>query len=288
MPELPEVETVAQGLRTFLSGCTFTGVNVHWVRSIIPAAPQSFTHQLVGRRVTDVSRRGKWIVVTLDNGQALLIHLRMTGRLLVGPDAVLGPGECREDTHIRVSFSLDEGRTLQFCDQRKFGRLWLVDDTAEALSALGPEPLDPCFTAERLRQMLSSRRGRIKPLLLNQRFLAGLGNIYADEVLWRARIHPAHRAHTLTPDEVEGLFHAIRTVLTAAIASGGTTLADAAYQRLDGSSGAFADQLAVYGKEGEPCIHCSTPIQRLRLNQRSAHFCPRCQQPPSEPSTQAS
>ncbi len=276
MPELPEVETVARGLRASLVGRTIVGVEVRWARSVVPPDPATFARRLTGQAVTDVGRRGKWVMIALSGGDTLLVHLRMTGQL------VLEPQECPGDRHVRVLFSLDDGHSLRFSDTRKFGRLWPVDDPADVLGDLGPEPLADDFTAARLREMLARRRGRIKPLLLNQRFLAGLGNIYADEALWRASIHPLRRANTLTPAEVRRLHRAIRYVLRAAIASGGTTLPDAAYQQADGRSGEFAGQLAVYGRAEEPCPRCGTIIERTKVNQRSTHFCPRCQPLPED------
>ena len=274
MPELPEVETVARGLRASLVGRTIVGVEVRWVRSVIPPDPAAFARRLTDQSVTDVGRRGKWVLIALSSGGTLLIHLRMTGQLVL-------ESEDRPDSrHARVLFSLDDGHSLRFSDMRKFGRLWLVDDPADVLGDLGPEPLADGFTAARLEEMLARRRGRIKPLLLNQRFLAGLGNIYADEALWRASIHPLRRADTLTPVEVGRLHRAIRSVLRAAIASGGTTLPDAAYRQADGRSGEFADQLVVYGQAEQPCPRCGTIIKRTRVNQRSTHFCPHCQPSP--------
>jgi len=285
MPELPEVETVARGLRASLVGCTIVGVEVRWARSVIPPDPATFARRLIGQAVTGVGRRGKWIVIALSGGDTLLVHLRMTGQLVLGPGGGYGKppysdGEWPDERHVRVLFLLDDGRYLRFSDTRKFGRLWLVDDPAGVLGALGPEPLGDDFTAARFGEMLAHRRGRIKPLLLDQRFLAGLGNIYTDETLWRACIHPLRRADTLTHAEVWRLHRAIRSVLRAAIASGGTTLSDGAFQRTDGRSGEFASRLAVYGRVGQPCPRCGTAVERTRVSQRSTHFCPHCQSLP--------
>lgn len=271
MPELPEVETVARGLRASLVGRTIVGVGVRWARSVVPPDPAAFARCLTGQTVADVGRRGKWVVIALAGGGTLLIHLRMSGRLVVGA------GEPSDDRHLRVLFSLDDGRRLRFFDQRKFGRLVLTSDPQEVLGDLGPEPLGDGLTAARLGEMLARRRGRIKPLLLNQRFLAGLGNIYADEALWRAGIHPLRQADTLVPVEVRRLHRGIRAVLRAAIEGGGTTLPDAGYQRADGRSGEFAGQLAVYGRAGQPCPRCGTDVERIRVSQRGTHLCPRCQ-----------
>jgi formamidopyrimidine-DNA glycosylase len=273
MPELPEVEMVARGLRASLVGCTVTGVEVRWSRSVVPADPAAFARRLVGQTVTGVGRRGKWVLIALDGGDVLLVHLRMTGRL------VLESTECLDERHLRVLFFLDDGRTrrLQFIDQRKFGRLVLTDEPHEVVGDLGPEPLDESFTPERFGEMLARRRGRIKPLLLNQCFLAGLGNIYTDESLWRSRIHPLRRAETLSPVEVQRLHRAIRSVLREAIAAGGTTLSDGTYQQADGQPGEFAGQLAAYGQAEQPCPRCGVTIERIRVSQRGTYFCPSCQ-----------
>jgi formamidopyrimidine-DNA glycosylase len=276
MPELPEVETVAQGLRASLVGRTITGAEVLWTRSVVPPDPVAFARCLTGQAITDVGRRGKWLVMTLRDGDTLLIHLRMSGRLLLESEP------CLDNRHLRVLLSLDDGRRLSFVDQRKFGRLHLTDDPAQVLGALGPEPLSDAFTVERFEEMLRQRRGCIKPLLLNQHFLAGLGNIYADESLWRARIHPLRPANTLAPVEVQRLHEAIRSVLRAAIASGGTTLANGTFQQADGQVGEFVGKLAVYGQAGQPCLHCGTAIERTKVSQRSTHFCPQCQPPLEE------
>jgi formamidopyrimidine-DNA glycosylase len=271
MPELPEVETVARGLRAALAGRTITDVKVLWTRSVVPPDPNAFARRLTGQAITDVGRRGKWILMALSNRDTLLIHLRMSGRLVIESEA------CLDDRHLRVLFLLDDGRWLSFVDQRKFGRMILTDDPTVVLGDLGPEPLSEQFTPERLEKMLKSRRGRIKPLLLDQRFLAGLGNIYTDEALWRARIHPLRPADTLTSAEVRGLHMAIQAVLTSAIAGGGTTLEDQVYRQADGQAGEFASKLAVYGRAEQPCPRCGQVIERIKVSQRGTHFCPKCQ-----------
>ncbi len=271
MPELPEVETVARGLRASLVGRTIIEVEVRWARSVVLPNPTAFSRRLTGQMATGVGRRGKWVMISLSSGDTLLVHLRMTGQL------VLEPRGCPDDRHVRVLFFLDDGRCLRFSDARKFGRLWLVDDPAEVLGKLGPEPLGADFTAARLREMLARRRGRIKPLLLDQHFLAGLGNIYTDEALWQACIHPLRRADTLTSVEVRRLHRAIHSVLRAAIARGGTTLSDGTFQQADGRSGEFASRLAVYGRAGKSCPRCGMAIERIRVSQRGTHFCPHCQ-----------
>jgi len=283
MPELPEVETVVRGLQSSLTECTITGAEVLWARSVVPPDPPAFARRIAGQQVTGVGRRGKWIVITLDGRDTLLVHLRMTGRLVLErpPQPREVPPSNDEEgaagRHLRVLLILDDGRQLRFFDQRKFGRMVLTTEPQKVLSTLGPEPLADDFTVTRLAEMLAQRRGRIKPLLLNQRFLAGMGNIYTDEALWQAGVHPLRRADSLSPAEVRKLHQAIRSVLQAAIAQGGTTLPDATYQQLDGSLGEFSHQLAVYGREGQPCPRCGISIQRIKVSQRGTHFCPRCQ-----------
>ena len=199
MPELPEVETVANGLRTHLIGRTITGVTINWHRTIARPAVEEFVHHVVGRRVRSVARRGKYVVIELDHGY-LLVHLMMSGRLHVVP------AEEPLDSHVRVVLYLDSGQQMRFQDTRKFGRIYFVDDPQEVTAGLGPEPLDDDFTVGDFRRQLARRRGRLKPLLLNQHFLAGLGNIYADEALFAAQLHPLRKADSLTPAEQARLY----------------------------------------------------------------------------------
>jgi len=270
MPELPEVETVARGLQVLLAGRIIIRVQVDWPRTIASSSPGEFAERLIGRRVRTTGRRGKYIVIGLDEGY-LLIHLKMSGRLRVVP--------CDEpaDKHVHVAFGLDNGMELRFQDARKFGRVYLVGEVSEVTADLGPEPLSDQFTLGLFRDILERRSGRLKSLLLNQEFLAGLGNIYADEALFAARLHPLRRADTLTPGEQESLYHAIRTVLSRAVASRGTTLTDGGYTDVDGQSGDYQRQIAVYGQTGNPCPRCETPVERIVLGGRSSHYCPHCQ-----------
>lgn len=270
MPELPEVETVARGLQSSLVDRIITGVQVDWPRSIASSSPGEFAERLVGRRVRTVGRRGKYVIIGLDEGY-LLIHLKMSGRLRVVP--VDEPA----DKHVHVTFGLENGMELRFQDVRKFGRVYLVGDVSQITSDLGPEPLSDELTLELFREILGHRSGRLKSLLLNQEFLAGLGNIYADEALFAARLHPLRKADTLTPAEQENLYHAIRTVLCRAVASRGTTLTDGGYTDTEGQSGAYQDQIAVYGQTGTPCPRCQTLVERIVLGGRSSHYCPSCQ-----------
>lgn len=270
MPELPEVETVVRGLRSLLIGRSIVGVSVGWPRTVARPAVDQFSEKIVRRSIVSIGRRGKYVVIRLDWGY-LLVHLKMSGQLLVVPAGELA------DKHVHLLLDLDNGLQLRFRDVRKFGRVYFVEDPSEITASLGPEPLSEDFTLAEFRRLLASRRGRLKSLLLNQHFLAGLGNIYADEALYASRLHPLRRADSLTPEEQMRLYDAIRTVLGRAVESRGTTLSDGGYMDARGEMGAYQEQIAVYGRGGEPCLRCQTSIQRMAIGGRSAHFCPRCQ-----------
>lgn len=276
MPELPEVETVVAGLRRAgLEGRRIVSLEVAWRRSVMPHPPAGLRRKLIGRRIERLERRAKFICMRLDNGQWLLVHLRMTGRLLIqdGMSAI--------DPHDRVTLGLDDGRLLRLHDTRKFARMFLVaGPDAPALRSLGPEPLSTEFTADCLAGILSRRRV-IKPLLLDQRRLAGIGNIYADESLWEAGIHPARRADSLSPDEIRRLHRAFRRVLRRAIRAGGTSLGrgHANFLGVTQQWGANAPNLRVYRRHGQPCPRCKRRIERIVIAQRATHYCPACQRP---------
>jgi formamidopyrimidine-DNA glycosylase len=274
MPELPEVETVVRGLRDAgLVGHRIEGVNVRWAKTIQGLSPERFARLLRGRRVESVGRRAKYIVLTLDAGWTILVHLRMTGRLRLAP-----AGESVAP-HEHLELRLDDGRTLRFTDARKFGR-WLLTRTPEqTLGRLGPEPLDRAFTVARFRALLVGRRGMLKPLLLNQAVLAGLGNIYVDEALWDARLHPCLPADQLDARAQRALHAGIRKVLRRGVAAAGTSLGKglANFYSVAGRRGRNQDDLRVFRRTGEPCPRCRTAIQRIVVGQRSTHLCPRCQ-----------
>ncbi len=271
MPELPEVQTIVDELRPQLLGRVFTGLDTDWAPALATAPLPQFRTRLVGQRILEVRRRGKYLLFSLSSGDTLVIHLMMSGHLPVLP----GSEPC--DRHIHTRFLLDDGRELRFRDVRKLGRAYLVADPNEVLGHLGPEPLDEGFALHQFRIRIARRRGRLKSLLLNQRFLAGLGNIYADEALFSARLHPLRTADALDNQEIEYLYQSIRRVLTRALVHQGTTLDDAAYQRPNGRVGNYQHRLQVYGREGKPCPLCSTPIQRIVVGGRGTHFCPHCQ-----------
>jgi formamidopyrimidine-DNA glycosylase len=266
MPELPEVETIVRDLRSPLIGRVFTDVHVSWERMVqMPVA--ELKARLLGERIEEIHRRGKYLVFRLSGGESLIVHLKMTGDLMVLP-----AGDPPHQ-HDRVVFDLDSGHQLRFRDPRKFGRLYLTGDPCRILGKLGPEPLADGFTKEDFMALFDRRSGRIKPLLLDQEFIAGLGNIYADEALFLAGIRPERRTDTLREDEKQRLYQAIRYVLNLAIEQNGTSLADETYR-----GGRYQQQFLVYGREDQPCPKCGSLIRRIRLGQRSAHFCPDCQQ----------
>ncbi|MGE5603539.1 MAG: bifunctional DNA-formamidopyrimidine glycosylase/DNA-(apurinic or apyrimidinic site) lyase [Nitrososphaerales archaeon] len=277
MPELPEVETVASDLREQIRGRNFREAHILWSRTLAAPDEQSLEDRLAGRCVVDVGRRGKYILIHLNDGQSLIVHLRMTGRLAV----VTGDSPLLEDKHVRAWFRLAggdaDGDALVFTDSRKFGRIWLVNDIEEVTGKLGPEPLAWDLAPETFAARIRKRKVAIKALLLDQTAVAGVGNIYADESLFRAGIHPLRKSSTLTDDELERLYVSLREVLHEAINERGTLLRD--YRTPYGEDGYFQNHLRVYGRYGKPCPACGEPIERIRVTQRSTHFCPQCQQP---------
>ncbi|MBN2002135.1 MAG: bifunctional DNA-formamidopyrimidine glycosylase/DNA-(apurinic or apyrimidinic site) lyase [Anaerolineae bacterium] len=273
MPELPEVETIMRGLRPVLTGRTFVAAEVLWANTVATPDVKSFCETLTGAIVQALGRRGKYIIITLDGGWTLLIHLRMSGKFVLR-----APGADDENTtHTRVRLRLDDGVEVVYVDPRKFGRFFLVKDPAEVVGDLGPEPLSPAFTATWLAENLSGRQGEIKRLLLDQRFIVGLGNIYVSEALWRAQIHPLRVAGTLSADEVKRLHVAIVEVLANAVAQGGSSLDDRQYVAPDGQLGRYQNALCVYDRAGEQCPRCKYTLERIVQGQRSTYFCPVCQ-----------
>jgi formamidopyrimidine-DNA glycosylase len=273
VPELPEVETVRAQLAPVLVGRELEHVSILDPRLVRPLEPAEVEAELEGERVAAVERRGKYLVVRFDSGRVLLVHLRMTGSLRHAPAGTLG-----DDPHRRAVVRLDDGSEVAYRDVRRFGT-WLLLEPGEAdpylAARLGDEPLEPRFRTEQLRRRLAARRAPIKAALLDQRTLAGMGNIYADEALWRARIHPLRPAGGLGPDELRRLHRGVRDALRAGIARQGATLRD--YAAPDGASGRMQREFRVYGREGEPCTRCGTPIEKIRLAGRGTWYCPGCQ-----------
>jgi len=273
MPELPEVETVVRDLRAHgLEHALIREVDVRWPRTV-GGRPERFAQALRGQTIARLGRRAKYLVAELASGDRLLIHLRMTGKLRFAL-----PGE-RPGRHDHVVLTLGDGRRLIFNDTRKFGRLTLVPAGADPLAGLGPEPLDDAFTEAVLRRQLAGKSRMIKPLLLDQKTVAGLGNIYVDEALWQARIHPERRADTLSAAERQRLHAAIREVLQRAVDNCGTTLGEgeANFYSVAGRRGRNADALQVFRRDGLPCPRCGATLARSVVAQRGTHFCPHCQ-----------
>jgi formamidopyrimidine-DNA glycosylase len=264
MPELPEVETFARNLRPALTGRTITAARLLWARTLAAPAPDEFQRRITGQVICQVNRRGKFLILQL-SADYLLIHLRMSGDLRLGADA----GEMAP--HDRLILSLDDGARLAFNDTRKFGRVWLVQDADSVVGNLGPEPLGKAFTPGSLYQALQARRRQLKPLLLDQTFIAGLGNIYADESLHRARLHPLTLSQSVSLEQARELWTGIRETLREGIRRQGASI-DWVYR-----GGDFQNHFRAYQRTGQPCPKCGTQIERIIVGQRGTHYCPTCQ-----------
>ncbi len=270
MPELPEVETVVRDLRSKIAGRTITSLDVrHASVALVPN--EEFRRLLTGARIEAVSRRGKYIIMKFDRGRSLIVHLGMTGKLLALPrEAVV-------EKHTHVIFNLDDGRDLRYQDARRFGFLAPMETSEVAYflrrKKLGKEPLS--MGERELRDILATSRARIKGLLLNQRLIAGIGNIYADEILHRAGIHPTREANSLRDNEIAQLGAAMQSVLREAIEKKGSSVSD--YVDVSGNRGSYQDSHRVYRRSGQPCYTCGAPIERLVVAGRSSHYCSCCQ-----------
>jgi formamidopyrimidine-DNA glycosylase len=291
VPELPEVETVRAGIEQHVVGRTVATAQVLNARAVRrdPAGPDGFAAAMAGRTFLRAERRGKYLWFALDESEALLAHLGMSGQLLVGePERPLSP-------HVRARFTFtDGGPDLRFTDQRTFGHVMLVplaypDDRSrvvpEPIAHIAPDPLEAAFDPRQFAARLARKKTQVKRALLDQSLISGVGNIYADEALWRARLHWARPTDTLKKAEVSRLLEAVREVLTEALKAGGTSF-DALYVNVNGESGYFDRSLNAYGREGEPCARCAAPIRRDAFMNRSSYSCPRCQKPSSPTSKQ--
>ncbi|MDT0308215.1 bifunctional DNA-formamidopyrimidine glycosylase/DNA-(apurinic or apyrimidinic site) lyase [Streptomyces sp. DSM 44917] len=283
MPELPEVEVVRRGLERWVSGRTVETAQVLHPRAVRrhTAGPADFADRLRGAVVPRARRRGKylWLPLGPDSGLALLAHLGMSGQLLVQPERA--PDE--KHLRIRITFADRAGGELRFVDQRTFGGLSLhpltADEVPDVIAHIAPDPLEPAFDEDAFHAALRRRRTTVKRALLDQSLISGVGNIYADEALWRSRLHYERPTATLTRDRTAELVGHIRDVMAAALAAGGTSF-DSLYVNVNGQSGYFDRSLDAYGREGEPCRRCGTPMRRRPWMNRSSYFCPRCQRPP--------
>jgi formamidopyrimidine-DNA glycosylase len=264
MPELPEVETIARKLKPDLIGRTILSADLRWSRTLASPSPKKFREQIKGQKIVDVGRRAKYLNIQLTDFN-LLIHLRMSGDLFI-KDSTIKP-----EKHDRLRLKLSNNRSLIFNDTRKFGRAWLTSDPEQVLGSLGPEPLSMGFTQQWLHIALHKKHRQLKPLLLDQTFLAGLGNIYTDEALHIAKLHPLAASDSVTANQAEALREAIRAVLKEGIRRNGASI-DWVYR-----GGEFQNHFRVYDREGKPCPVCGTKIVRLVVGQRGTHICLKCQ-----------
>jgi formamidopyrimidine-DNA glycosylase len=264
MPELPEVETIARKLAPDLVGKSIKEADLRWARTLATPSSRKFKEQIRGQRIKGVTRRAKYFILQLSDYQ-LLVHLRMSGDLFVRN------GKIKAGKHDRVIIKLSGNKSLVFNDTRKFGRVWLTANPEEILGKLGPEPLERGFTPKRLYELLRKRHRQLKPLLLDQTFLAGLGNIYTDEALHIAKLHPLEISDSISEKQAKALHEAIRKVLKEGILRNGASI-DWIYR-----GGEYQHYFRVYDRAGEPCNVCGTPIQRLVVGQRGTHICPNCQ-----------
>jgi formamidopyrimidine-DNA glycosylase len=278
MPELPEVETVARDLRRHLlpegggPGPVVAGARVAWPGTLRDGDPAAFVSGASGHRIEAVGRRGKLLILYLDGGAFLTVHLKMTGQLFVVPAAM------PVDPYERLALVLDDGREIRFRDIRKFGRVGLYAAGDHPFDGIGPEPLDPRFTLRAFRARIRGRRARLKPLLVDQGFVAGIGNIYADEALWRSKLHPLRSAASLRPHDERALYRNVLDILTVAVERRGSSIDD--YTAPDGD-GEMQEHLDVYQRTGRPCPRCGRPIRRIVLGIRATHFCSFCQRLPA-------
>ncbi|MBE2268902.1 MAG: bifunctional DNA-formamidopyrimidine glycosylase/DNA-(apurinic or apyrimidinic site) lyase [Anaerolinea sp.] len=270
MPELPEVETVVRGLREPLIGRTVLSMWYDCDRTVKTPDPDQFAARIAGQTFRSITRRAKYIVCELDH-DLLVVHLKMTGRLYVVPDTAVNDG----DRWVHFRLQLDGSQQLRFSDARKFGFVALTDRLDAVTPLLGPEPLSGDFSPEVLRARLGKHKKAIKALLLDQAFLAGVGNIYADEALFLAKIHPLRAADSLTDDEIAALFAAIRRVLDAGIEREGASVNW--YRKPDGTTGKAQNHFNVYDRADQPCVVCGGAVSKIRVAQRGTHFCPTCQ-----------
>lgn len=269
MPELPEVETIARQLRARgVEGREILSAKVAWARTVEPLSAAAFSKQVCGTTIVEIYRVGKWMLFSLSSGKTIMVHLRMAGSFSM-----------EAGTHDRLVLELSGGLALHYRDTRKFGRWRLVDDPDAILGKLGPDALTRRFNWKYFREAMRSRHRMAKPLILDQSVVAGLGNIYADEALWAARIHPERLSDSLADAELEALFKAIKQVLSTGVKNRGTSLGDGKtnYRDVEGQSGGHREEVKAYGRAGKPCGRCGTPLEKTVVAQRGTTFCPNCQ-----------
>jgi formamidopyrimidine-DNA glycosylase len=294
MPELPEVEVVRRGLDAHVVDKTISAVRVHHLRAVRrhQAGPADLTARLLNSRIVGTGRRGKYLWLTLDDGSALVVHLGMSGQMLIGPPTSAGEGESRQhlprEDHLRIAALLDDGTALSFVDQRTFGGWMLADvvtvdgsDVPVPVAHLARDPLDPKFNRDGVVTVLRRKHSEIKRQLLDQTVVSGIGNIYADEALWRAKVNGTRLASSLTRGQLGEVLDAAAEVMTQALGQGGTSF-DSLYVNVNGESGYFERSLDAYGREGEPCRRCGAVMRREKFMNRSSFYCPRCQPKPRQ------
>jgi len=289
MPELPEVETTVRDLKRKVLGRTFLNV---WcdAKKLIkrPRTFEEFKKEILGRKIISIKRKGKNILIYLDKKKALLIHQKLTGHLLVGKwqkkgnswiPQIKGPLEDPINRFIHLIFFLDNDLMLALSDLRKFAKVELWDEKeltqSKEIREIGIDPFSPEFTFQEFKKRIKNTKRKIKQVLMDQSLIAGIGNIYSDEILFEAKIHPEKKAHVLKEEELKRIYQSIKKVLKKAIELGGESISD--YRRPDGSKGGFDPLRKVYRREGKPCVRCRTPIKRIKIAQRSSYFCPKCQ-----------
>ncbi len=269
MPELPEVETVKNEISPYIIGKRIKEVALLWEGIVRQPAAAEFRARLAGRKIKDIARRGKYLLLHLNGADTLILHLKMTGSLL------LGRSEQEPPKYTRAVLHLDDGTAVFFRDPRKFGRMWLVEDIDTVIGDLGPEALGKDLTLTRFSDLLLKRKTPIKALLCDQEFVAGIGNMYADEALFLAKIYPLRSAASLRPDEISRLYRAVQEVLLAGIKNKGASIVN--YYRPDGTKGTAHNEFRVAHCGGQPCFICGTPIERMVVRGRGTYYCPKCQ-----------
>jgi len=274
MPELPEVQTIVNDLQRKIVGSKIVDVWYNWARHIKYPSPEKFKRAIKNSKILKVERRAKNILIHLDKNRLLLIHLKMTGHLLLKRK-----NKTEKDKHIHLIFYLDDGRTLLFSDIRKFGKVLFGEKEQvfrkAGIDKLGPEPLASNFSLKKFQEIISGRKGKIKTVLMNQNIISGIGNIYSDEVLWLSKISPFRTVSKLSVQEVKNLYRAIQKVLKKAIKLRGSSISD--YRDISNKPGTYSAKRLVYKREDEPCPRCGSKIKKARIGGRSTHFCPNCQ-----------
>lgn len=289
MPELPEVETIVRELKKKIAGRKIVDIWTDWPKTVkFPKNAAKFKREIVGRKIGKIERRGKNILIFLSGGKLLLVHQKLTGHLLVGKwkienglcrPLIKGPLEEKVNNYIHFIFFLDDKNQLALSDLRKFAKIMAGPEeeimALPDLKKLGPEPLDKKFTFERFKEVLAGKKGKIKPVLMNQEIIAGIGNIYSDEILWQAKVHPLNEVQKLKENELKAIYRAMRDIFKKSIALKGDSMSD--FRDTSGRKGRYQEFHKAYQRTGEPCSRDNTPIKKFKLGGRSGHYCPTCQ-----------